>query len=48
MKICDFFWGGGGGGWSVTLNNRGRSKKTEGRTGPKTRAGQGAGTKCLI
>ena len=28
-----------GGRWSVTLKNRGRSKKTEGRTRPKSRGG---------
>ena len=30
MRICDFV-----GWWSVTLKNKGWSKKTEGRTGPK-------------
>ena len=28
-----------GGRWSVTLNNRGPSKKTEGRTRPKSKGG---------
>ena len=29
----------GGGGWSMTLKNRGRSKKTEGRTRQKSKGG---------
>ena len=39
--FCVYFFLGGGGGWlwSVTLKNRGRSKKTEGQTGPKSMGG---------
>ena len=34
LRICDF-----GGRWSVTLKNRGRSKKTEGQTAQKNKDG---------
>ena len=34
LRMSDF-----GGRWSVTLKNRGRSKKTEGRTRPKCKGG---------
>ena len=38
LRICDFFFGGGGGGY-VTLINRWRSEKTEGKIGPKNKGG---------